>query len=43
MTIDNEMTLFDLDNRFSADGVMNVGYEDVVRLMNVLFSLITIY
>ena len=42
MTADNEITLFDLYNRLSTDGVINVGYTDEVRLMNTLFALTTI-
>ena len=42
MTIDNEITLFDWDNRISDDGVMNIDYDDDVRLMNILFALMII-
>ena len=43
MTNDNEINPFDWYNRLSVDGVMNVGYDDDVRLMDILFSLMTIY
>ena len=42
MMIDNEITLFDWGNRLFVDGGMNVGYDDDVRLMNVLFALMKI-
>ena len=42
MTIDNEITLFDWYNRLSSDGVMNIGYDDYTRLMNILFSMMKI-
>ena len=42
MTIDNEKTLFDWDNTLSANQVTNVGYDDYVRLMNIIFDLMMI-
>ena len=39
---DNVTTFFDWENRLSAEGVMNVGYYDDVRLMDIMFSLMTI-
>ena len=39
MTIDNEITLFDWYNTLSAHGVMNVGYDYDVTLMNIMFGL----
>ena len=42
MTIDNEITILDWDNTISSDWAMNVGYDDDVRLMNILFALMTI-
>ena len=39
MMNDNEINLFDWDNRLSVDGVMNVGYDDAARLMNIMFAL----
>ena len=42
MTIDNEITLFDWDNTLSANGVTNVGYDDDVILMNIMFTLMMI-
>ena len=42
MTNDNEINLFDWGNRLSVDGVMNISYDDYVRLMNILFALMTI-
>ena len=42
MRINNEITLFDWDDRLSADGVMNVGYGDNVILMNIMFALMKI-
>ena len=38
-----EITLFDWGNRLSTDGAMNVGYDDYVRLMNIMFDIMTIY
>ena len=43
MNIDNEITLFDWDNSLSAYGVMNIGYDDDIRLMNILFAMMKIY
>ena len=43
MMIDNEMTHFEWYSRLSADGVMNVGYDDIIELMNILFDLMKIY
>ena len=42
MTIENLITLFDWDNTLSADGVMNLGYNDDVILMNIIFAMIKI-
>ena len=42
MTINNEITNFDWDNRLSADQVTNVGYADDIELMNILFSMMKI-
>ena len=42
MKIDNEITLCGWDNRLSDDEVMNVGYNDDVRLTNILFSMMKI-
>ena len=42
MTDYNEINLFDWDNRVYFDGVMNVGYDDDVRLMDILFALMKI-
>ena len=39
ITTDNVITLFEWDNGLSVDGVMNVGYDEGVRLMNILFAL----
>ena len=39
MTNDNEIKRFDWDNSLSFDGVMNVVYDDDIRLMNILFAL----
>ena len=39
MTNYNEINLFDWDNRLSVDGVMTLGHDDDVRLMNILFVL----
>ena len=39
ITNDDETTLFDWDNWLSTDAVTNVGYDDDVRLMNILFAL----
>ena len=38
MTNNNEITLFDWENMLSDDGVMNVFYNDDVRLMDILFA-----
>ena len=42
MMIDNEINIFDWGDRLSADGVMNVGYDDDVILMDTLFDLMKI-
>ena len=42
MVNDNELNLFDWENRLSVDGVMNVGYGDDVILINLMFALMTI-
>ena len=42
MTNDNDINLFYWDNRLSVDGVMNVGYDDEVRLMDLLCALMKI-
>ena len=42
MTKYNEINLFDWDNRVSVDEVMNVEYDDDVRLMDILFALMKI-
>ena len=38
MIIDNEIILFDWDNRLSADEVINLGYDDDIRLIDILFG-----
>ena len=42
MTNDDEITVFDWNNRLSVYGVMSVGYDDDVRLMDILVTLMTI-
>ena len=42
MTIDIITNVFDWYDQFSADGVTNVGYGDDIRLMNIMFALMTI-
>ena len=39
---DNEINLFEWGDRLSVDGVMNVGHDDYIRLMNILFAMMTI-
>ena len=41
MMNDNEINHFDWENRLSVDGVMNIGYVDGVRLMNIMFDPMT--
>ena len=38
----NDITLSGWDNRQSTDGVMNLVYDDDIRLMNILFAPMTI-
>ena len=43
MKIDNEINLIKWDNRISDDGVTNVGYDDDVRSMNIMFAMMEMY
>ena len=42
VTYDNEINPFDWDNKVFVDGVMNFGYNDDSRLINILFPLMKI-
>ena len=41
-TTNNELTLIEWVNSLSADGVMNVGYDNDARLMKVMSALMTL-